>query len=62
MPPYLAGRVEERWEFEKLLDQSPILPKGFSPSHVSQMLVALGDAGLIYKNRHGKYAFAVSGR
>jgi hypothetical protein len=33
--------------------------KPFSPSHVSQMLVALGEAGLVYKNRHGKYSFAV---
>jgi hypothetical protein len=23
------------------------------------MLASLGDAGLIYKNRHGKYSFAV---
>lgn len=36
-----------------------ILDKGFSPSHISQMFVALQDAGLIYKNRHGKYSFAV---
>jgi hypothetical protein len=31
----------------------------FSGSHVNQMLVALSEAGLIYKNRHGKYSFAV---
>lgn len=35
------------------------LQKPFSPSHVSQMLGMLCDAGLVYKNRHGKYAFAV---
>jgi hypothetical protein len=35
------------------------LKKPFSPSHVSQMLAALSDAGLVYKNRHGKYSFAV---
>jgi hypothetical protein len=35
------------------------LTKPFSPSHVSQMLVTLGEAGLVYKNRHGKYSFAV---
>lgn len=28
-------------------------------SHANQMLVALGEQGLIYKNRFGKYAFAV---
>ncbi len=35
------------------------LDKPFSPSHVSQMLVALSAQGLVYKNRHGKYSFAV---
>jgi hypothetical protein len=35
------------------------LDKPFSSSHVNQMLVSLSDAGLVYKNRHGKYAFAV---
>lgn len=35
------------------------LEKPFSSSHVSQMLSSLTDAGLIYKNRHGKYSFAV---
>ncbi len=33
--------------------------KPFSGSHVNQMLGALSEAGLIYKNRHGKYSFAV---
>ena len=28
-------------------------------SHVNQMLATLTDAGLVYKNRHGKYSFAV---
>jgi len=37
---------------EKL--QSP-----FTSSHVNQMLSALSDAGIIYKNRYGKYSFAV---
>jgi hypothetical protein len=36
-----------------------ISAKAFSSSHVSQMFAALCDAGLIYKNRHGKYSFAV---
>ncbi len=35
------------------------LDKPFSASHISQMFAALSDAGLIYRNRHGKYAFAV---
>jgi len=33
--------------------------KAFSPSHVSQMLGALSEQGLVFKNRHGKYSFAV---
>jgi hypothetical protein len=35
------------------------LKQPFSPSHVNQMFAKLGDSGLIYKNRHGKYSFAV---
>lgn len=33
--------------------------KPFSNSHVNQMLSTLSNTGLIYKNRHGKYSFAV---
>lgn len=36
-----------------------VLAKPISPSQISQMFSTLSDAGLIYKNRHGKYAFAV---
>lgn len=36
-----------------------LLAKPFSSSHVNQMLVTLSEAGLVYKNRHGKYSFAV---
>jgi len=36
-----------------------LLKKPFSSSHVNQLLVSLSDAGLVYKNRHGKYSFAV---
>jgi len=35
------------------------LDKSFGSSHVNQMLGSLSEAGLIYKNRHGKYSFAV---
>jgi len=35
------------------------LEKPFSASHVNQMLANLSNAGLIYKNRYGKYSFAV---
>ena len=36
-----------------------MLEKPFGGSHVNQMLATLTDAGLVYKNRHGKYSFAV---
>ncbi len=38
---------------------STLSGKPFSNSHVNQMLSALSDAGLIFKNRHGRYSFAV---
>ena len=31
----------------------------FSSSHVNQMLVALTTQGLVFKNRHGMYSFAI---
>lgn len=31
----------------------------FGSSHVNQMLAALAAQGLVYKNRHGRYSFAV---
>jgi AAA ATPase domain len=34
-------------------------PKPFGSSHVNQMLSTLAENGLVYKNRHGKYSFAV---
>jgi len=36
-----------------------LLRKPFSRSHVSQMFATLASIGLIYKNRHGKYSYAV---
>ncbi len=35
------------------------LKKPFSASHITQLLATLAEAGLIYKNRHGRYSFAV---
>ena len=36
-----------------------LLKRGFSPSQANQMLVRLAEQGLVYKNRLGKYSFAV---
>ena len=52
-----AGR---EFEVKELVAQSKeILEKPFKSSHISQMLVTLAESGLIYKNRWGKYSFAV---
>ncbi|MEE8451330.1 MAG: AAA family ATPase [Thermoguttaceae bacterium] len=58
----IAGldNCENEFTVQELAEKSKqVLQKPFSPSHVNQMLVALSNAGLIYKNRHGKYSFAV---
>ena len=45
---------------QEIAEKSKELPiKNFSSSNVSQMLTTLINLGLIYKNRHGKYSFAV---
>jgi type II secretory pathway predicted ATPase ExeA len=45
---------------QEIVDASKrLLPKPFGNSHVSQMLVTLSGMGLIYKNRWGRYSFAV---
>lgn len=36
-----------------------VLEKPFSGSHITQMLGVLADKGIVYRNRHGKYLFAV---
>lgn len=50
---------ESEFAVQDIVRQSAMLPKPFGSSHVSQMLTALGDAGLVYKNRWGKYSLAV---
>ena len=51
---------ESEFTVQEVVESSKnLLAKPFGPSQISQMLVVLGNAGLIYKNRHGKYSFAV---
>jgi len=52
---------ESEFTVQELVESSAnrTLPKPFSSSHANQMLSALTEAGLTYKNRHGKYSFAV---
>ncbi|HLN30467.1 MAG TPA: AAA family ATPase [Gemmataceae bacterium] len=52
--------ADREFTVQAIAEKSHDLPgKPFSPSHISQMLVNLCDSGLVYKNRHGKYSFAV---
>lgn len=44
---------------EILGEAQKMLLKPFSRSHINQMLTSLISAGLVYRDRHGKYLFAV---
>lgn len=51
---------EEEFTVQEVVELAQkMTKKPFSGSHVNQMLSYLSDAGLIYKNRYGKYSFAV---
>ncbi len=52
--------ANDEFTVQEILAQSKEMSnKPFGRSHVNQLLIALALAGLIYKNRHGKYLFAV---
>jgi hypothetical protein len=42
-----------------LAASSKLLSKPFGRSHINQMLTSLIGAGLVYRDRHGRYLFAV---
>lgn len=44
---------------EVVFASKEMLVKPFSPSQTNQMLSSLAEVGLIFKNRYGKYSFAV---
>jgi hypothetical protein len=53
-------RDDEEFTIQELTEKAKmLLPKPFSPSNASQMLTSLAERGMIYKNRFGKYSFAV---
>ena len=57
-----AGREEPDSEFavRELAERSKqMLEKPFSPSHIHQMLGAFAARGLVFRNRYGRYSFAV---
>lgn len=60
---YVVANVatdDNEFTVQEILNKSgEILKKPFGRSHINQMLTSLIAAGLIYKDRHGKYLFAV---
>jgi hypothetical protein len=60
---YVISNLENcdgEFSVREIVDSSAeYLEKGFGNSHANQMLAALTNQGLVYKNRHGKYSFAV---
>jgi hypothetical protein len=56
----LLPNADSEFTVQEVVNSSKeLLSKGFTSSHVSQMLAHLADAGLVYKNRYGKYSLAV---
>lgn len=54
------GNGDEEFTVQDIVEKAPELSvRGFSSSHTNQMLGALGSQGLVFKNRHGKYLFAI---
>jgi len=53
-------RPDEEFTISELTAEAKaLLPKAFSASHANQMLASLAEKGMIYKNRMGRYSFAV---
>lgn len=51
---------DEEFTVQEIVETSKKkLAKPFSSSHVNQILSKMADGGLVYKNRHGRYSFAV---
>ncbi len=60
---YVIAELEnahDEFTVQEIMEKSQnLLSKPFGRSHINQMLSSLIEAGLIYKDRHGKYLFAV---
>lgn len=51
---------DDEFTVKKIVEKSVEISVGeFKSSHVNQMLSKLSENGIIFKNRHGKYSFAV---
>lgn len=56
----LLPNCDEEFAVQEIVEESrKSLRKPFGASHVNQILAKLADSGLVYKNRHGRYSFAV---
>ena len=55
----MLDHCEEEFTVQQIVAEAKSIANPFSASQVSQMLAVLTEAGLIYKNRHGRYSFAV---
>ena len=54
------GSCDTEFSVQDIVSKSKeVLDKPFSSSHINQMLLTLSSSGLVYKNRYGKYSFAV---
>ena len=53
------SNCDDEFSVLDVVEAAKSLPKPFSSSHINQMLSTLTNSGLIYKNRHGRYSFAV---
>ena len=50
---------DDEFSVQEIVEMSKKLDKSISSSQVNQILSALVKAGMVYKNRHGKYSLAV---
>lgn len=56
----LLDNCDQEFSVQEIVAKGELVSaKPFTSSHANQILSALASAGLIYKNRHGKYMFAV---
>jgi len=53
------NNCDEEFTVQEIVNAAKSMAQPFGGSQVNQMLATLSEAVLIYKNRHGKYSFAV---
>lgn len=53
------GNAEDEFTLKEIEEESNKTATPFKRSPINLMLKSLSESGLIYKNRHGKYSFAV---